>query len=183
MERNKNRNVFQEYSTLWSSGIQSKSSFFFLHRGNPLCTRCLYFEKQALALCRETGEISSALQVHKSIQSRPLDWSSVLEIPFVFLKATRSPNCCGDQLFHAGKAASPSSPILPVSAVRKEIDIFSEYFRTSWHPERGAGVCCPSTIQVLRLRPWGTRVPPSQKLRLKPGTDPRWCTGRPAPDT
>lgn len=51
------------------------------------------------------------------------------------------------------------------------------------HPASGAGVCCPPTSQRLRLRPWGTRVPPALKLRLQPGRDPRWSTGHPAPDT
>ena len=36
---------------------------------------------------------------------------------------------------------------------------------------------------MFRLRPWGTRVHPSLKLRLTAGTDPRWCTGRPVPGT
>lgn len=57
----------------------------------------------------------------------------------MFLKATRAPNPSLDQLFHAGKASSPAWPVLPASAERKETNIFFEYFRTSRHPESGAG--------------------------------------------
>lgn len=34
----------------------------FLHKGNPLCTRWLYFDEQDLVLCHGMGEISSAQQ-------------------------------------------------------------------------------------------------------------------------
>lgn len=49
--------------------------------------------------------------------------------------------------------------------------------------QRGSGISVLPKIHVLRLRPWGTRVPPSLKPRLKVGSEPRWCTGCPVPRT
>lgn len=62
----------------------------FRQRGNPLCTRWLYFKKSG-SVPWWMGEISSAWRGPETIQSRPPDWSSGLAIPFVFFKATRSP--------------------------------------------------------------------------------------------
>lgn len=128
----------------------------------------------------------------ETIRSGPPDWSSGLEIPFVFSmiptpiwKPIPAIPCSRLKLAVWLKAASPLPqlwPTLHVSAERKE----TLPPNTSTHysiQTDGPGIAVLPNIQMFRLRPWGTRVLPSLKLHLTAGTGPRWCTGRLVPGT
>lgn len=58
----------------------------FLRRGNPLCTWWLYFKQHDAVLRHGDGRDIECMAGPETIQSRPPDWSSGLEIPFVFLR-------------------------------------------------------------------------------------------------
>lgn len=173
--------IIQRFEKLWYPISSFRVEIHYVQRW-------LYFEEGRCGFVPWMGEISSAWQGPEIIQKQAI-WLII----WPHISLSFFPHRPGNQIqlfqapfsfvFHRvhlflnqlqGRTQTSSLITSPLQSIQTD---------RQTDGQRGLGISVLQKIHVLRPRPWGTRVPPSLKPRLKAGSKPRWCTGCPVPRT